>query len=101
MTALALDFNELETGAQKAFETGAFERAISIYTWMADGDQSLDGGYLAERLGECYEQLGNLFVAHYWYNRAVEQNPEVCLKAQEALKRLDQLNVADLLKDTP
>lgn len=47
-----------------------------IYLFMgADGDQSLDAGYLGERLGECYENLGDLHAAKYWYGRAVEESP--------------------------
>jgi len=42
---------------------------------MADGDRSLDGGYLAMRIGECHEAQGELHAARYWYGRAVEENP--------------------------
>ena len=44
---------------------------------MADGDKSLDGGYLGERIGYCYEMMGDLHAAKYWYGRAVEENPEI------------------------
>jgi len=63
---------------------------------MADGDQSLDGGYLGERIGECYEHLGELDAARYWYARAVEENPEVRIDAAAARKRLGHISIADL-----
>ena len=95
---IIIDFNDLERGALEAAKSGDVQRAIAIYTWMADGDPSLGGGYLGERLGECYELLGQPFVAHYWYGRAVEENPEVRAKSKDALQRLGQLDVTELLK---
>lgn len=44
---------------------------------MADGDLSLDAGYLGHKIGACYEALGQLQEAKYWYGRAVEENPDV------------------------
>lgn len=64
---------------------------------MADGDPSLDGGYLGKKLGECYELLDDLHAAKYWYGRAVEENPEVRLDCIEARKRLEEVNINALL----
>jgi hypothetical protein len=63
---------------------------------MADGDQSLDGGYLGERIAECYERLGEPDAARYWYGRAVEENPEANGKAAEARQRLGAISISDL-----
>jgi hypothetical protein len=65
---------------------------------MADGDQSLDGGYLAKKIAECYEEMKDLHAAKYWYGRAVEENPEVRIDCVEARKRLEYVTIDDLLK---
>jgi hypothetical protein len=51
--------------------------ALRIYYFMSDGDPSLDGGYLGKRIAQCYEALGELDAAKYWYGRAIEENPVV------------------------
>lgn len=71
------DFNQLERTATQLVKAGKIADAIKIYLFMADGDQSLDAGYLGEKLGICYEQLGDLHAAKFWYGRAVEENPQV------------------------
>ncbi len=91
------NFNHLERRAKDLIATGNIADAIKIYLFMADGDQSLDGGYLGERLGACYETLGDLHAAKYWYGRAVEENPEVRLNAIEARERLSEINIDTLL----
>jgi tetratricopeptide (TPR) repeat protein len=85
------DFNVLEKRARELVDAGQYQMAIKIYFFMSDGDPSLDGGYLGERLGECYEALGDLAAAKYWYGRAVEENPHVCLKAAKARERLESV----------
>jgi hypothetical protein len=64
---------------------------------MADDDNSLDGGYLGEKLGRCYEQIGDLHAAKYWYGRAVEENPAARTESIEARKRLSNVTIHDLL----
>jgi hypothetical protein len=65
---------------------------------MADGDPSLDGGYLAEKIAECYESMGYLYAAKYWYGRAVEENPEVRLASALSLERLEaEVTIDDLI----
>ncbi len=85
------DFNLLERAAQTFIDAGEYPKAIRIYFLMADGDPSLDGGYLGDRLGECYEALGELAAAKYWFGRAVEENPEVNVRARERLEVLNKL----------
>src|SRR5258707_15768579 len=56
---------------------------------MADGDPSLDAGYLGQQLAKCYEIMGRIHEAKYWYGQCVKENPEVradCIKARERLK---------------
>jgi len=91
------NMNHLEKTARSLLASGRFAEAIRIYLFMADGDPSLDAGYLGERLGECYEQAGDLHAARYWYGRAVKENPEVRLASVEARKRLQHVGIGDLL----
>ncbi|MBP2461820.1 MULTISPECIES: hypothetical protein [unclassified Rhizobium] len=91
------DFNHLEHMAKKYIEDSKVADAIKIYLFMSDGDPSLDAGYLGERLGICYEQLGDLHAAKYWYGRAVEENPEVRLEAAQAYERLSNVGIDHLL----
>jgi tetratricopeptide (TPR) repeat protein len=93
------DFNKLERTATKLMEAGRVADAIKVYLFMADGDPSLDAGYLGERLGICYEKVGDLHAAKYWYGRAVEENPEVRLASTQAYERLLGLSVDDLMSE--
>jgi tetratricopeptide (TPR) repeat protein len=91
------DFNVFEISAKKLIEAGQHRDAIKIYLFMADGDPSLDGGYLGERLGQCYEAVGDLHAARYWYGRAVEENPMVRVKSAEARNRLEPITHKELM----
>jgi tetratricopeptide (TPR) repeat protein len=93
---MGYDFNKLEVRALELAEAGSIKDALRIYLWMADGDPSLDGGYLGGRIGECYEHLGELDAARYWYARAVEENPEVRLPEAQARERLGDISISDL-----
>ena len=92
------DFNVLEMKAKELCGSGRPQDAIKIYLFMADGDQSLDGGYLGQRIAECYESLGDLHAAKYWYGRAVEENPDVRLDAVKARKRLETITIDKLIE---
>ncbi len=96
--ATLLDFNLLEQAAAKAIDEMRFKDALRIYFFMSDGDASLDGGYLGEVIGQCYEALDDVPAARFWYGRAIEENPEVCLKSREARTRLGRESYDDLLK---
>jgi lipopolysaccharide biosynthesis regulator YciM len=91
------DFNILEAAAQKFMETREFNKAIRVYLFMADGDQSLDGGYIGEKLGQCYEGLGDLSAAKYWYGRAVEENPEARTLSAIRRKSLEHIGIDDIV----
>lgn len=91
------DFNILEEYAQDFLSAGYPEKATKIYLFMADGDQSLDGGHLGKKLGECYERLGDLHAAKYWYGRAVEENPQARLDCVEARERLAHVTLDELI----
>ncbi|WP_244557327.1 hypothetical protein [Agrobacterium deltaense] len=90
-------FDELENAAGRLIAEGRVHDAVKIYLFMADGDQSLDGGYLGKKLGECYELLGQLHEAKYWYGRAIEENPVVRADCQEARDRLEDVGIDTLL----
>ena len=81
---MRMDFNVLEHRARELVESSRWREAMRIYLFMADGDPSLDTGYLGERIAECYEAIGDLYSARYWYGRAVEENPEVRIKSVAA-----------------
>jgi flavodoxin len=91
------DFNLLEKRAREFLEEGNPGNALKIYFFMADGDQSLDGGYLGERIARCYQQMNDLHAAKYWYGRAVEENPHVRTASAEARKKLDHVTIDDLI----
>jgi tetratricopeptide (TPR) repeat protein len=91
------DFNVLEQRAKELIDAGRSSDAIRIYLFMADGDPSLDAGYLGWKLGECYERLGDLHAAKYWYGRALEEGPEAWSSAATARERLAQVSVDDLV----
>lgn len=95
---MEMDFNVLERVAAKAVQEQRYSDAIRIYLFMGDGDPSLDAGYLAERIGHCYEALNDLPAARFWYGRAVEENPHVCLEAVAARERLGPERYEDLVK---
>ena len=94
----ALDFNALETVAAKAIHEQRFKDAIRVFLFMSDGDPSLDAGYLAERIGHCYEALNDIPAARFWYGRAVEENPEVRIESVSARERLGPERYEDLLR---
>jgi hypothetical protein len=93
---MSYDFNKLEMAAASATDEGRLRDALRIYLFMADGDPSLDGGYLGGRIAECYERLGELDAARYWYGRAVEENPVVRTKEVAARERLGGISIEDL-----
>jgi tetratricopeptide (TPR) repeat protein len=95
--ATKYDFNVLERRAQELIDSGRSHDAIKMYLFMADGDPSLDAGYLGMKLGECYERIGDLHAAKYWYGRCVEENPAVRTSCKEARERLKGLNIDDLI----
>ena len=89
------DFNILERYASEFTDNEKYEDALRIYFYMADGDPSLDAGYLGEKIAMCYEKLGQIYAAKYWYGRAVEENPEVRLSAAAAYERLGKIVTID------
>ena len=93
---MTYDFNRLERAASTLIQEDRHQDALRIYFYMADGDGSLDGGYLGYRIAQCYEQLGQLDAARYWYRRAVEENPDAQPEAAEARERLGEISIADL-----
>jgi hypothetical protein len=90
------DFDILQKKAVSLEENGLLKDALKIYLFMADGDTSLDGGYLGERIGHLYEKMGELHAAKYWYGRAVEENPEIEFY-QQARRRLEHININDVV----
>jgi tetratricopeptide (TPR) repeat protein len=91
------DFNLLEMSAVRLKEASRFRDALRIYYFMSDGDPSLDGGYLGKSIAECYEKLGELQAAKYWYGRAIEENPVVNASCADAIKALGDVTIDDLL----
>jgi tetratricopeptide (TPR) repeat protein len=93
-----IDFNLLEVSAERLIANKRYHDALNIYFFMSDGDRSLDGGYLAKRIAQCYEALGDRHAASYWYGRAIEENPIVNAECAVAKARLGDLSLDSLLK---
>lgn len=74
---MCYDFDDLEVAAQDHINSGNATAALQIYYYMSFGDPSLDAGYLAFRISECYQQLRNTPAARYWLDKAIQQNPEL------------------------
>ncbi len=91
-----MDSNDMQAFADRCVRTGRFETAIAMYLHMAEGDPSLDGGSLGHAIGACYEGLGNLHAARYWYGRAVEENPAVDLYRRD-YERMADVKAEDLV----
>lgn len=91
------DFNVLEQRADALIRAGRDKDAIRIYLFMADGDPSLDAGYLGKRLAECYERLGKLDAAKYWYGRAIEEGAGAWPEATAARERLSAMTIDALV----
>lgn len=94
-----IDFNELETAAGFFIQNEDFGKAICIYLSMADGDSSLDGGYIGEMLGRCYEAQNCLIAANYWFGRAIEENPEVRSYSIQARDRLKSVGIDSIMNE--
>jgi hypothetical protein len=95
---MRFDFNVLERRAQELRSAGKVRDAMRIYFLMADGDPSLDAGYLGMKIGECYEALGELYAAKYWYGQAIEQGFGAWPSAMEARERLEKIvNIDDVV----
>jgi tetratricopeptide (TPR) repeat protein len=94
------NFNVFERKAREYFEAGDYDKALRLYFFMADGDPSLDGGYLGAKIAECYEKKGEFYAAKYWHGRAVEENPEVRTASAAARERLEKLvTIDDIIED--
>ncbi|MGA0596472.1 hypothetical protein [Enterovirga sp. CN4-39] len=91
-----MDPNEMQAFADRCVQTGRFETAIAMYLHMAEGDPSLDGGSLGHAIGACYEGLGDLHAARYWYGRAAEENPAIELYRRD-FERMANVRAEDLL----
>jgi tetratricopeptide (TPR) repeat protein len=87
------DFNVLERRGQDAIKSGNYDDALRIYFFMADGDNSLDGGYVGFQLARCYEGKNDLVAARFWYGRAAEENPGI----EKYLKERDRLPPIDVV----
>ena len=92
------DPNRLEACAAKLKADGRHRDAMAIYLHMADGDPSLDAGYLAMQIGVCCERLGDLHMAQWWYGRAVEENPSIGGYV-EARQRMEYVGIAALVDE--
>ena len=98
MFGMQYDPNHLEACAAKLKAGGRDRDAMAIYLHIADGDASLDAGYLAMQIGGCCERLSDLHLARWWYGRAVEENPSIDSHL-EARRRLEHVGIAALLDD--
>lgn len=92
---MRFDFNVLETRAADLVKAGRPRDALRLYFFMADGDPSLDAGYLGKKIAECYEALGEPYAAKYWYGRAVEEGAGAWPDAAAARRKLENVVTID------
>ena len=92
---MKFNFNILEEHAQDFVKVGRERDALRLYFFMADGDPSLDAGYLGKKIAECYEALGESYAAKYWHGRAVEEGPGAWPDAVAARGRLENVVTID------
>jgi tetratricopeptide (TPR) repeat protein len=97
-TVHKFDFNDLEVSSDRHMKNGRYREALAIYFYIADGDPSLDAGYLAERIATCYRALGELHAAKYWYGRALEENPEVRASCADRIRELGDLDISSFVE---
>lgn len=90
-----MDANELQKLGLSLMRSGRRSDALKIWFHMAEGDPSLDGGALGHVIGECYEELGDLHAARYWYSRALEENPDV-QEYKTNCARLEHVNIDNI-----
>ncbi|KRA55788.1 hypothetical protein [Devosia sp. Root635] len=91
------DFNRFERSASQLKTLRRWQDALEVYLFMADGDPSLDAGYLGMRIAECYEAMGRIREAKYWHGRAVEENPGIWTASENALRLIGDLPIEHLL----
>lgn len=91
------EMSALQSSANELLQRGRPADALKIFYCLAEGDATLDGGYLGWRIGQCYEALGELSAARYWHSRAVSENPALRTLSAEALKRIGVPSLDDLL----
>ena len=62
---------------------------LKIFLFIAVIDTK--SGLFSERVGSCYENIGDLHSAKYWYGKAVKENPtiEPYVRARERLKHVN------------
>jgi len=87
--------DDWQTFADRSLREGKITTALVIYLRLAEDDLSLDGGSVAHAIGECYERLGDLPAARYWYSRARTENPSIELY-QRDFARMSRVGLADL-----
>jgi hypothetical protein len=92
------DFNVLEKRAKQLLVENRPADAIKIYLFMADGDQSLDAGYLGLKIGQCYERMNDLHAAKYWYGRALEEDAPIArAESVEGRNRSEHVTIGDII----
>ena len=92
-----MDLNKLETMSSRLMRDGQFRDALKILFCMAERDNSLDGGSFGHAIGECYEALGDLHAARYWYARAYQENPAI-ERYRYDFEKMQRVTIDDLLR---
>ena len=89
------DFNVLEKRAKQLLVENRPADAIKIYLFMADGDQSLDAGYLGLKIGQ---RMNDLHAAKYWYGRALEEDAPIArAESVEGRNRSEHVTIDDII----
>ncbi len=91
------DINDEYRWLDDRMEKGEYRRAAARFYALMDGDPSLEAGCNAEKLAACYDAMGEVQPARYWYRRAVEENPETHQHARARRQILEAHNVDHLV----
>jgi tetratricopeptide (TPR) repeat protein len=79
--------NQLEKNACFFIERGFYREAIELYFLLSEGDDSFDAGGNAFKIGICYEKIGDIKSAVFWYFKATSEAPFM-IEYKEAHDRL-------------
>lgn len=93
---MSLDANAIVARARARQERLDYQSALELFLYLAQGDQSLDGGSLGVDIAYCYEQLGRINEARFWASRAREENPTLDDRV-EISERLGPIKIEHLL----
>jgi tetratricopeptide (TPR) repeat protein len=77
---------ELANVGEFLIANGHYERAISVFNILSEGDPTFEGGSYAYDLGICHEMLENPTKAKEYFEIAARENPQIPKYVSAAMK---------------